>query len=262
MNVKGRIAIITGAGSGIGKELAFELASHGCTPVLVDISEDRLPQALETVQQYAPLSTSEACDVSDTQQVKRMVQNVYERYERIDILINNAGIMTVKLFNDLSGNGFDRQMAVNFSGPLILTRAVLPIMDNQRSGVILNIASLVYKLNAAGTTAYTASKAALYAFSEALYYEVKDKGIHVGVVLPGGISTGLLDNVANKLGEYQRDHCQTLPSQITSQIREAIEKERFETVVPSRYRFYLMFHGVFPGLFRKFALNRLRPYLN
>jgi short-subunit dehydrogenase len=260
MDLDHKIAIITGAGSGIGKETAIELARHGCTVALVDIKEDRLAEALDEVRRYTSASTAEVCDVSDEAQVKQMVQAIHERYSGIDILVNNAGIMIVKFFDELSEDEFKRQMDVDFYGAVSLVRAVIPIMQKQGRGIIINVASVGAKLIVPGNTAYAASKAALNAFSESLYYELKDRGIHVGVVLPGGTRTGLFDNAANKLGEYYGSQGRMSPAKVARSIRGAIEKERFETVTPFSDKVYIGFHGALPGLFRKFVLRRLRPY--
>ncbi len=260
MDVEGRVAVITGAASGIGRETAIELARHGCTVALVDIKEDKLAEVLEEVRKYAPASTAEVCDVSDEAQVKQTVQAVDERHGRIDILVNNAGIMIVKFFDEMSEGEFDRQMCVDFYGAVYLIKAVVPIMQRAGKGVIINVTSSGSKLVVPGATAYAASKAALNAFSESLYFELKDKGIHVGVVLPGGTRTGLFDNAVNKLGEYYGSQGRMSPAKVARSIREAIEKERFETVTPFSDKVYIGFHGALPGLFRKFVLLRLRPY--
>src|SRR4030067_167225 len=131
MNLKNRVAIITGAGSGIGKETALELSRHGCTCVLVGRTESRLKQVMEQVRNHTPDSMVAVCDVSDKTQVKQTVQQVYERYGHIDILVNNAGIMVVKLFVDLSNEEFDRHMTINYNGTVYFIRALLPIMKNK-----------------------------------------------------------------------------------------------------------------------------------
>jgi len=261
MDLDHKIAIITGAGSGIGKETAIELARHGCTVALVDIKEDRLAEALDEVRRYTSASTAEVCDVSDEAQVKQMVQTIHERYSGIDILVNNAGIMIVKFFDEMSEGEFDRQMCVNFYGAAYLIRAVVPIMQRQGRGIIINMASVGGKLIVPGTGVYAASKAAIYALSESLYYELKDRGIHVGVVLPGGTRTGIFDDaVFNKLGEYYRDHGTTSPAKVAKKVRGAIEKERFETFVLLSDKILIGFRNALPGVFRKFALSRVRPY--
>ncbi|MEE8471371.1 MAG: SDR family NAD(P)-dependent oxidoreductase [Dehalococcoidia bacterium] len=263
MDLENTVAVVTGAASGIGKEIAFELARHGSTLVLVDIKEDGLANVLGEIHKYAPASTAEVCDISNNTRVNEMIQSVHERHGSIDILVNNAGMMIVKSFNELAEEEFSRQMDVNFYGAVSLIRSVVPIMQRRGKGVIINVASVGGKLVVPGTTAYSASKAALYAFSESLYYELKDKGIHVGVVLPGGMRTEILDSAdLSRLGAYYRGQCKTPPSRITGSIRKAIEKERFETVVPSSYKFLIGFHGVFPGLLRKSLLRRLRPYFD
>jgi short-subunit dehydrogenase len=169
--------------------------------------------------------------------------------------------MTVKLFEDLAKDEFDAHFRTNFYGALNLVRSVVPIMRRQGEGVIMNVTSVGGKLIVPGTTGYAASKAALYAFSEALYYELADSGIHVGVVLPASIHTEILTNTTTRLGEYYSRQCNLAPGRVAKAIRVAIEKERFETIVPFGSRFLLAFHDLFPGLFRKSILSRLRPYL-
>jgi len=261
MRVANKVAIITGAGSGIGRETALELSRCGCTCVLVGRTAEKLKQVLDRVLEHAPSSTAEVCDVSDEAQVRQTVRAVDESYGHIDILVNSAGIMVVKTFADLSGEEFDSHMAINYNGAVHFIRAVLPVMQGGGKGAIVNVASVGGKLNLPGLTANTASKAALYAFSESLYYDLKDSGIHVAVILPGGTHTGLFHNVSNRLGEYYRDQSTMPPAKVAVKIREAIEKERFEIVVPFSNRLHIAFRGAFPGLFRRLIRRRLRPYI-
>lgn len=260
MDLRHTIAIVTGAASGIGRETVIELAKHGCTPVLVDINEVKLEEVLVEVLNHAPDATAELCDISQETQIKQLVQMVNEWYGKIDILINNAGMMIVKLFDELSQEEFDRQMAVNFYGGVNLIRAVLPIMQTQGKGVIINVASVGGRLVVPGTTVYSASKAAFHGFSEALYYELKDRGIHVGIILPGGTRTGIFDASTTKLGKYYQSQSKTAPKIAAKAIRQAIEKERFVTITPSSYKLLIEAHDFFPGLFSKQLLRRLRPY--
>ena len=260
MDLRHTIAIVTGAASGIGRETVIELAKQGCTPALVDIQQDKLAAVLQEVRKFAPASVAEVCDISNSSQVKQIVQMVNEQYGKIDILVNNAGMMIVKFFDELSQDEFDRQMAVNFYGGVNLIRAVLPIMQTQGKGVIINVASVGGRLVVPGTAVYAASKAAFQGFSEALYFELKDKGIHVGIILPGGTLTGIFDTSTTKLGKYYQSQSKTAPQIAAKAIRQAIEKERFVTITPSSYKLLIEAHDFFPGLFSKQLLSRLRPY--
>lgn len=262
MNLKNRIAVVTGAASGIGRATAIELAKKGCTCVLVDVREDGLTEALERVREHRPASTAEVCDVSDEAGVQQMVQEIHRRYERIDVLVNNAGVGTVKFFDKMGEEEFRRHMNVNFYGPLHLLRAVVPIMQSAGGGVIINVASVGGKLVVPGTGAYAASKAALHAFSESLHYELKDKGIHVGIVVPGGARTRIFDSSVNRLGQYYRKGLTAPPVKIARAIRQAIEKERFVVTVPFRYGIMIWAHDTFPGLFSRMLLRTLRPYFD
>jgi short-subunit dehydrogenase len=258
MDLKQKTAVVTGAASGIGKELAIELAKHGSTLALLDVNEDGLQKAAEEVRKHAPDSIAEICDVSEAAKVKQVVRTIYERYGAIDILVNCAGIMIVKLFNDLTEDEFNRQINVNLLGTISFTRSVVPVMREQGRGVIIIVAG--NKVIVPGTTAYVASKGALYSFSESLHLELKDRGIHVGVILPTGVRTGIFGTPVSKLGEYYRDQCRTSPSVIAKSIRIAIEKERFETITPWSSKIVIAMHDFLSGPFRKYLLRRLRPY--
>jgi short-subunit dehydrogenase len=260
MDVKDKIAIITGAGTGIGRATAMDLAEHGCVTALVGRRESKLAETLKELQKHSPASTLHPCDVSDRAQVEQMVQSVREQHGRIDIIINNAGIMIVKPFAEMSEDELSKQVEINFFGAVSLIRAVVPVMEKQGKGAIVNVTSSDSKLVVPGTNVYAATKAALNAFSESLYYELKGKGIHVGIVLAGGTRTELFDSVTNRLGEFYRDHSQMPPAKVAKQIRKALEKERFETVTPFSDKVYIAFHGALPGVFRRFVLQKLRPY--
>ncbi len=261
MRLQDKVVLVTGAGSGIGRETAIELARYGCIPVLIGRTESRLAAALEETRRHRPEATIEVCDVTVEEQVREAVRRAYERHDHIDILVNNAGVMVVKLFEDLTEADIDKQLRTNFYGALNLIRSVVPIMKKQGKGTIMNVTSVGGRLVVPGTTGYAASKAALYAFSESLHYELADSGIHVGVVLPASIRTNILTNTTTRLGEYYCRQCNLHPLRVAKAIRTAIEKERFETIVPLSSRLLLGFHDFLPGLFRKSILNRLRPYL-
>ena len=260
MDLQGKLALITGSASGIGRETAIELSRKGCTCVLVDVQKDKLADVLEEVRKYKPASTSVICDISDGERVRQTVQTVHEQYGYIDILVNNAAVMVVKLFEDMPEDEFHRQLDVNFYGSLRLIRTVVPIMQSRGRGVIINVASLGGRLVVPGTSSYAASKAALQALSESLHYELKDKGIHIGVVVPGGTRTGIFELSVNRLGKYYRDQSTTPPEKVARRISEAIEKERFVTYVPFSSRLLLGVHDAFPGIFSKMLQRRIRPY--
>lgn len=263
MDLKNRIVLITGAGTGIGKATALELARCGSTIVIVDINEKNATETLDEAKKYSLNSIMELCDVSDQLQVKQMIQKVHQHFGRIDILINNAAhVMIVKLFDKLTDDEFKKQMDVNLYGTVYCTHAVIPIMLQQGRGVIMNFSSPMAKTIVPGAASYITSKAAIYAFSEVLYYELKGRGIHVGVILPGGTRTHLFDGaIFDKLGEYYRDHCTTTPERIAMCIRKAIQKERFETITQPTDRFYIGIRNVVPWIFQTFAMIKLRKYL-
>jgi uncharacterized protein len=261
MELKDKVVVVTGAASGIGRETALELARKGCVCALVDISRERLADTLGQVRQLSPSSTAEVCDVGKAERGREMVDIVLDRYGRIDILVNNAGVMIVKSFESFTDEEFERTMSTNFYGAVGLMRAVIPAMERAGRGMILNVASVGGRLVVPGTGVYAASKSALHAFSASLHYELKDRGIHVGIVVPGGTATGIFDASTTRLGAYYQSQSSAPPSGLARAVRRAIEKERFVTVAPCRYKLLMGFHDAFPGFFSRTLMRRLRPYL-
>jgi len=261
MDLRNRIAIVTGAGTGIGRATAIELAKRGCTVALAGRRREKIDGTLTKVQKYAPDSMAESCDVCNSTQTQQFVRAVDGRYGRIDILVNNAGIMIVKPFLDMTEEEFDSQIEIDFYGAVRMIRCVAPIMQKQGKGCIINVTSSGSKLIMPGNSAYSAGKAGLNAFSESINYEFANKGIHVGLVLPGGTHTNLLDNSATQLGEYYRSQGTMSPERIAYGILKAIEKEQFLTIIPISDRIYIAFRAHFGGFFRNMVLKRLRPYM-
>jgi short-subunit dehydrogenase len=227
MQLGSRIAIVTGASSGIGAAVVAELATRGATVVAVARRQDRLDQVVER----CPGSTAIAADVSSRDECERVVRETEERFGRVDVLVNNAGISIHKSAARTSFDEVSAVMAVNFFGPVALATAALPGMLERRCGSIVNVTSVARYLPNPGEAAYGASKAALSRWSHGLSIDLHGTGVHVGVVSPGPIDTEIwsLDEELSYKGKL-------FPASVVAGgIVKVIERELTHITVPRRY---------------------------
>jgi 3-oxoacyl-[acyl-carrier protein] reductase len=188
-NLNGKVAIVTGAGQGIGREIALLLAKRGAKVVVVDIS-DKVFEVLKDIEALGQEGLAIKCDVSNSGEVEEAVRKIVEKFNRIDILVNNAGIYPFKPLTEMTEQEWDKVLSVNLKGVFNFTRAVIPRMIEQKRGKIVNIASVVGSVvGFANLTHYSASKAGIVGFTRALALEVAQYGINVNAVSPGPILT-------------------------------------------------------------------------
>ena len=189
-DLRGAVALVTGGSRGLGLALSRELTQQGCRLAICARDESELEAARIDLQQFGAEVLAIPCDVSDQAQVAAMVETVTQHYGRIDILINNAGIIVVAPVETLTHADFERVMAVNFWGVLNPTLAVLPAMRARGSGRIVNITSIGGKISVPHLLPYSCAKFAAVGFSEGLRAELADTGISVTTVVPGLMRTG------------------------------------------------------------------------
>jgi 3-oxoacyl-[acyl-carrier protein] reductase len=189
LKVKDRVAIITGAGQGIGKAIAFALAREGARVAVTDISGKEVDTA-EEIKAFGGEALPLRLDVTNYLGAQKAAKKVHEIFGRIDILVNNAGVYPFKSFEEMEEADWDRVIEINLKGTFNCTKAVLPYMKEQRYGKIINISSI------AGTVVgfpnlshYCASKAGIVGFTRGIALEVAKYGICVNAVAPGPIET-------------------------------------------------------------------------
>ena len=190
MNLKGKVAIVTGASRGIGKGIAIELAKAGACVVINYKSND--VAAEETLQQIKELGASAfkiKGDVSDYEFSKQMIKTTIEKLGKIDILINNAGISKVELFMDAVPEEWDNILDVNLKGTINCSHCVVQEMIMRKSGSIINISSMWGNVGASCEVIYSASKGAINSFTKALAKELAPSNIRVNAIAPGVIDT-------------------------------------------------------------------------
>ncbi len=191
-DLRGKVAIVTGAGRGIGSAVALDLAGAGATVALVSRTESELQEVKQKIEAAGGKAVVFPADMADETQIKAMLQGTIEQLGRLDILVNNAGIGSSKAVADLSTAEWDQVMAVNARGPFVLCREAVPYLQKNTPSFIVNILSVGARRFYVRSAAYAASKHALRALSIILSQELQGTGIRVHAVNPGGVATPMM----------------------------------------------------------------------
>ena len=197
-----KVALITGATRGIGREIALELAENGMDIAVNYRSEKDIPEDLKTeIESYNVRCEFVQADVANFEQCEKMVKEVIEKFGKIDVLVNNAGITRDGLIMRMKKEDFEAVIDVNLVGTFNVTRNVIPHMIKQRAGRIVNLASVVGVAGNAGQTNYSASKAGVIGFTKSLAKEVASRNILVNAVAPGFIDTDMTSVLSDSVKE-------------------------------------------------------------
>jgi NAD(P)-dependent dehydrogenase (short-subunit alcohol dehydrogenase family) len=206
MRLDGKTGIVTGARRGIGRAIALALAREGATVVVSDISQEDSQKVVDEIKRMGRRGLALKCDVSFSNDVEDMVRRTVAEFGRVDILVNNAGIIAYKPFLELTEEDWDRTLNVNLKGQFLCARAAARDMVKNKSGRIINIASIssggcgiAFPLIAH----YTASKGGVGALTEALALELTPLGINVNAICPGAIDTDMAKG-AKESGQLQQ----------------------------------------------------------
>ncbi|CAB3733750.1 putative oxidoreductase [Paraburkholderia phenoliruptrix] len=194
-NIKDKVVVITGASSGLGEATARLLASQGAIVVLGARRLDRINALAETIVADGGVALAVATDVTDAAQVKHLVDSAVKKYGRVDVMLNNAGLMPHSLLERGKIEDWDRMIDVNLKGVLYGIAAALPHMKAQKSGHIINVSSVAGHKVRPGSAVYAATKAALRMLTEGLRQEVKPYNLRTTIISPGAVATELPDSV-------------------------------------------------------------------
>ncbi len=225
--------LITGASSGIGRELAVELARQKACLVLLARREDRLRALAKDVSQYTSPPEIVAGDVTSPEIRRQALQRAQQRFGGLDILVNNAGVGAIGLFQHAKEDRLRRVMEVNFFAPAEFIRAALPMLERGNRPIVVNVSSVLGHRGIPRTAEYCASKFALQGLSESLRAEFTRLGIELLVVSPGTTDTEFFDSVLERKGEHPRGGRRgTSASLVARKTVAAIRKGKHE-IVPS-----------------------------
>jgi short-subunit dehydrogenase len=243
VELSGAVCLVTGATSGIGREVVIHLHRAGASVV----ATGRDGAALADLTRAADARTV-AADLADPGDVDRLAGEAMAAFGRVDVLINNAGIGWAGSFEELPQDEAARLLRVNLAAPVRLTRALLPPMVERGRGWIVNVASIAGHVGVRDEAVYSATKAALIAFSEALRREVAAAGVGVTVLTPGVVRTAFFERRGRP---YERTFPRLIdPERVAAALIRGLRSERAEVFVPWWLGGVTRFKGAAPGLFR------------
>jgi NADP-dependent 3-hydroxy acid dehydrogenase YdfG len=196
-NIKGKVVIITGASSGMGEAAAKHLSGLGATVVLGARRADRIEKLAKEIHANGGNALAVTVDVTQREQVKDLVAKAVGQFGRVDVILNNAGIMPLSTMDSLHVDEWDKMIDVNIKGVLNGIAAVLPYMKEQKSGQIINTSSVAGHKVFNGSAVYSATKYAVRALTEGLRMEVKAYNIRTTIVCPGAVKTELLEHITD-----------------------------------------------------------------
>ena len=202
---EGKIAVVTGSARGIGQAIAFDLAAKGADIVVCDIKAEWLTETAEGVEKLGRKAYCYELDVTNAESAQKVVNEITSATGRIDILVNNAGITRDGLLMRMSEEDWDAVLTVNLKGTFVCTKAVSRIMMKQRSGSIINIASVVGLMGNAGQANYAASKGGVIAFTKSVAKELASRNIRANAVAPGFISSKMTDALSDEVRQKMLD---------------------------------------------------------
>lgn len=200
-NLKGRIALVTGASQGIGRACAIELAKAGATVALAARNETKLAEVAAEIAAAGGQAAAFALDIASEESIRNGAKGILDRFGKVEILVNNAGITRDDLMMRMKRVDWDDVLGTNLTGTFLLTQALLRLMMKNRWGRIINISSVVGRTGQEGQVNYAASKAGLIGFTRSLAREVASRGITVNAVAPGYIETPMTTVLGEKLRE-------------------------------------------------------------
>ncbi|MEH6592747.1 MAG: SDR family NAD(P)-dependent oxidoreductase, partial [Halioglobus sp.] len=257
---KGKTAVITGAGSGIGRALAQQLNREGCKLLLSDIDPRGLEDTLQSLERSDLAAESLILDVSDKNAVHAWAEDIAARHHCVDIVINNAGVGLMASVEESEYADIEWLMGINFWGVVYGTKAFLPLLRNSTQGHLVNVSSIFGIVGIPTQSAYNAAKFAVRGYTEALRHELADSNVHVCCVHPGGIKTNIARNgrtmdsamTADQRGANFEKIARTTAQSAANEIILAIEKHKIRLLIGNDARLLSLLSRLFPVNYSRF----------
>jgi NADP-dependent 3-hydroxy acid dehydrogenase YdfG len=256
----GKLAVITGAGSGIGRSLAQQLNAQGCRLLLSDISEEGLAATVDSLANKDVLTQTRVVDVADREAMHTWANDIDTEHGHIDILINNAGVALMATVEESQYEDIEWLMNINFWGVVYGTKAFLPLLRKSKQGHLVNLSSIFGIVGVPTQSAYNAAKFAVRGFTEALRHEMNDTNVHVCCVHPGGIQTNIARNSRSMDSSITADErhksfselARTTSESAAAQIITAIEKRKIRLLIGKDAKFISLLARLFPVSYARF----------
>ena len=265
MELKDKVFVVTGAGSGMGRQLCIQLVEKGAEVAMIDLNEKTLKET-ENLIGSARVSTH-VLNVTDKENVDKLPESIISKHGVVDAIINNAGIIQPFIrIKDLDFDVIDRIFDVNLKGTLYMTKAFLPHLLKRPEAHITNVSSMAGFIPFPGQAIYSASKAAVKSFTEALYSELKDTTVGVTVIHPGAIDTNITTNsgieAPSSSDSSSTQSFKALPAKKAAEIIIAgIQKNKFRVLVGSDAKSLDKLYRLSPRMAINMITNKMRDML-
>ena len=196
-NIKGKVVVITGASSGLGEATAHLLSKEGAILVLAARRAERIEKIANTIRENGGKVLAVPTDVSDAGQVQNLVDSAVKEFGKVDVMLNNAGVMPLSALEDRKIHEWEQMIDVNIKGVLYGIAAALPYMKEQKSGHFINVSSVAGHKIFGGSAVYSATKSAVRVISEGLRQEITPYNIRTTIISPGAVKTELLEHISD-----------------------------------------------------------------
>lgn len=267
-NLKDKVVVISGAGSGIGQALALQMSKEGAKLALNDCNEIALHETISLIGNHPVFSV--VLDVADRAAIEDFAQNVINTYGKVDVVINNAGVaLAGKEVLETAYEDFEWLMKINFWGTVYGTRAFLPFLLKEKEASLVNISSVFGLVGVAGQTSYCASKFAVRGFTESIRMEMIQKNVCISSVHPGGIKTNIARNskgwegIANKAAIIEKTETVSFintPAYAASVIIKGIQQKKEKILIGKDARLLDRLARIFPVNYSKMLFKKVNGF--